>query len=216
MVRTYDGAQFACLGGSWNIGTTWICEFQMVDGITLRVSIFLNNSQPRRQPNATVKPLIVPEDYPNDNDTNSVAFSILRPVDSKAHAYIDEILACKNEQGIVQVRSLLSSMVCLGLHAFRFILTQTGHELLPRSVLTFWRYSIDIVGVSKCRSRYAVLEMRWLWTNTRNRDTTSFLSRYSSTLGDSCALLQEPPFQQWMRDAYQRNCTHCETIWCGE
>ena len=52
-----------------------------------------------------VKPVIVPEDYPNDNDTNAVAFSILRPTDSRAKVFIDEILACKNSDGIVQVET---------------------------------------------------------------------------------------------------------------
>ncbi|KAF2159810.1 hypothetical protein M409DRAFT_29808 [Zasmidium cellare ATCC 36951] len=50
-----------------------------------------------------VKPVIVPPDYPNDNDTNAVAFSILRPTDSRVKELIDEILACKNSDGIVQV-----------------------------------------------------------------------------------------------------------------
>ncbi|KAL9087277.1 MAG: hypothetical protein Q9165_006771 [Trypethelium subeluteriae] len=48
-------------------------------------------------------PVIVPEDYPEDNDTNAVAFSILKPTDSRAKVLIDEILACKNADGIVQV-----------------------------------------------------------------------------------------------------------------
>ena len=56
-----------------------------------------------------VKPVIVPEDYPNDNDTNAVAFSILRPTDSRAKVFIDEILACKNSDGIIQVRLLIFS-----------------------------------------------------------------------------------------------------------
>lgn len=50
-----------------------------------------------------VKPVIVPDDYPEDNDTNAVAFSILKPTGSRAKVLIDEILACKNADGIVQV-----------------------------------------------------------------------------------------------------------------
>ncbi|PVH96443.1 hypothetical protein DM02DRAFT_569562, partial [Periconia macrospinosa] len=50
-----------------------------------------------------VKPVIVPADYPEDNDTNAVAFSILKPTDSRAKELIDEILACKNADGVVQV-----------------------------------------------------------------------------------------------------------------
>ncbi|KAK4496142.1 hypothetical protein PRZ48_012121 [Zasmidium cellare] len=50
-----------------------------------------------------IKPVIVPPDYPNDNDTNAVAFSILRPTEARAKIFIDEILACKDADGIVQV-----------------------------------------------------------------------------------------------------------------
>lgn len=50
-----------------------------------------------------IKPVIVPPDYPNDNDTNAVAFSILKPTPSRAKHFIDEIIACKNADGIVQV-----------------------------------------------------------------------------------------------------------------
>ncbi|CAI6234720.1 unnamed protein product [Periconia digitata] len=50
-----------------------------------------------------VKPVIVPADYPEDNDTNAVAFSIIKPNESRAKVLIDEILACKNADGIVQV-----------------------------------------------------------------------------------------------------------------
>lgn len=53
----------------------------------------------------TVKPVIVPDDYPEDNDTNAVAFSILKPTGSRAKVLIDEILACKNADGIVQVKA---------------------------------------------------------------------------------------------------------------
>ena len=49
------------------------------------------------------KPVIVPEDYPDDNDTNAVAFSIMKPVDARATEILDEILQCGNQDGIIQV-----------------------------------------------------------------------------------------------------------------
>lgn len=47
--------------------------------------------------------MIVPEDYPNDNDTNAIAFTVVKPTEARAKRFIDEILACKRSDGVVQV-----------------------------------------------------------------------------------------------------------------
>ena len=45
----------------------------------------------------------MPDDYPEDNDTNAVAFSILKPTEARATILLDDILACKDADGIVPV-----------------------------------------------------------------------------------------------------------------
>ena len=49
------------------------------------------------------KPVIVPADYPDDNDTNAVAFSVIKPTEEKATELIDEIAECTNQDGVIQV-----------------------------------------------------------------------------------------------------------------
>ena len=61
------------------------------------------------------KPVIVPEDYPDDNDTNAVAFSILKAVDSRAQDIMNEMLQCRNKEGIIQVSIHANSQVICSL-----------------------------------------------------------------------------------------------------
>lgn len=58
-------------------------------------------------------PVIVPPDYPEDNDTNAVAFSIVKPSESRITELINEIAACTNADGIIQVRSDGAPLLCI-------------------------------------------------------------------------------------------------------
>lgn len=53
------------------------------------------------------KAVVTTDPYPEDIDTNSLAASIVKPIDSTAHALMDEMLTCANSDGIIQVMNLL-------------------------------------------------------------------------------------------------------------
>ena len=73
----------------------------------------------------------MPADYPEDNDTNAVAFSILKPTDSRAKVLIDEILGCKNSDGIVQVLRLSRLSRYTGLTYYQVHLDPNRPRIAP-------------------------------------------------------------------------------------
>lgn len=54
--------------------------------------------------------MVTTDPYPNDIDTQSIANTIIKPVDETAHAVLDEILACENEDGIIPVSQAVLSV----------------------------------------------------------------------------------------------------------
>lgn len=49
------------------------------------------------------KAVVTTDPYPEEIDTQSIANTIMKPVEATAHTLLDEILACENEDGIIPV-----------------------------------------------------------------------------------------------------------------
>jgi hypothetical protein len=89
------------------------------------------------------KPVVTTDPYPEDIDTNSIAASIMKPVDSIAHSLMDEMLQCANEDGIIQLyydpsRPRIVPEVATNVLTF-FYTWNRGHEI--QKTLD-WVYSV--------------------------------------------------------------------------
>ncbi|KAI1845376.1 hypothetical protein JX266_008471 [Neoarthrinium moseri] len=79
------------------------------------------------------KAVVTADPYPEDIDTQSIANTVMRPVDATAHAVLDEILASENEEGLIPLyfqkdRPRVCVEVCANACTF-FYTYGRGHEV---------------------------------------------------------------------------------------
>lgn len=90
------------------------------------------------------KAVVTGDTYPEDIDTQSIANTVMKPVDEVAHEVLDEILAVENEDGIIPVSELNLTVCRLGILTSKAILPERQASCVCRSLCKYLHFLLYI------------------------------------------------------------------------